>query len=277
MSKQVGSMTYPLEASAEVRLIRRKFGLSIPDLATILDVDARTINRWESGQAATPPGALEALRALDTRMQRRLIQRIAQLKTQAATTIAYYRDRAELVAAEPFYLHLPSSLYEWEVAQLVDRLGIEAAYTDSWRERHPYRSPVAAGVPALTITADGAFTIDHDRVPASLAAVLPEVLPALGAADPQRTIAFAPRVPVADLMDAYDALAAAGDAVHLAQPWDDAPTVAEILARRDDDAVAVDVYLVDDGHTLTLELAGIHDAARSDVWADVPTDRAPWL
>lgn len=271
--------TDPAQASAEVRIIRRKFGLSIPDLAQILNVDSRTINRWEGGQSCPPPGVLEALRALDTRMQHRLIERIAQLKTQGATTITYYRDRDELTKSESFYLHLPSSLYEWEVAQLVDRLNLTAIYTQAWRERHPYRAPNEAGTSALNITTTGTFELDttDTRVHPALRAALPTVLPALGANDPQRTLAFAPRVPLAQLLDTCDQLRAEGKAPVIIQPWDDAPTTTQILTRRNDPHVTIDIYLVDTPGPLTIEIAGIHDTHHSDTWADTPTDRAAWL
>ena len=68
------------------------------------------------------PGALERMRDLETTMNRRLIQRIAQVKTSGLTSVPMYRDRGELEQQEPFCLDRPSALHEWEVSRLRESL-----------------------------------------------------------------------------------------------------------------------------------------------------------
>lgn len=62
-------MNHPMTAN-EVRAARAAYGLTARDLAHILDVNERTVRRWENG-TAHPNGAVAAeIRALDTRVDR---------------------------------------------------------------------------------------------------------------------------------------------------------------------------------------------------------------
>lgn len=81
------------------------------------------------------------MRDLETTMNRRLIQRIAQVKTSGLTSVPMYRDRGELEQQEPFCLDRPSALHEWEVSRLRERVGVRIEYTDAWRDAHTYRAP----------------------------------------------------------------------------------------------------------------------------------------
>ncbi len=267
------------DSSAELRIFRRKFGLAIADVAELLDVDARTINRWESGAAAPLAAALEALRALDKRMQHRLIERIATLKTAGITArIPYYRDRVELEAAGSFYLDLPSAFYEWEVAQLVDRVGIQPTYTQEWREAHPYRAPYRPVAPTLAVTDRGNFTLrDDPRLPRELVELLTFVLPAYGGAS-DNTIAYAWRVPLGHLVDLCDALRDGGCHVDITQPWEHGPRLDAIMSHRTDAQARVDLYLIDQPDSLELELVSLTTTTRpTSTWATTPKERLPWL
>lgn len=271
------------DLSAELRILRRKFGLQLADLGELLDVDSRTLNRWESGQASPHPGAIEALRALDVRMQHRLIERIAVLtRAPSDATIPLYRDRTELDAREPFYLHLPASLYEWEVAQLVERTGRRATYTDTWRESHPYRAPYEPAVPALAVTDGGGFTLDEDaRVPAPLAAVLTDVYPAFAYDNDSAAIAFAAGVPLAGLAAVVAELHHEGIAVALEQPHPAGPSAATLIGaldERDRAGATVDVYLRYFAAELTVEIVAFTaPGSATQHWREAPLERLRWL
>lgn len=276
-------MTDHYDLAAELRILRRKYGLQLADLGELLDVDSRTLNRWESGQASPHPGAIEALRALDVRMQRRLIQRIATLKgAPADSAIPLYRDREELDAHEPFYLHLPAALYEWEVAQLVERTGRRAAYTHAWRDSHPYRAPYAPMSPALAVTDGGGFTLVGDpRVPSALAAVLTDVYPAFTYDNDPDAIAFAERVPLDALTHVVDELLQAGVAIALEQPHPSGPSIATLvatLADGDRAGATVDVILHAASTSLIIELVAFTaPTSLRQPWRDAPLERLRWL
>lgn len=270
------------DTSAELRLFRRRFGLTIADVCELLNVDARTINRWESGKAAPTASAVEALRALEHRMNHRLVERLTQLKgPHGDDRLPFYRNRAELEAAEPFYRDLPSVLYEWEVAQLVDRVGIRAAYTPAWRQDNAYRAPHEPTTPVLEVTPRGNFRIPEGTiVPEPLREMLEtfaHVQPAFTYGD-TKAIAFASEVPLRRLNLLAEGLLALGITITVAQPWDDGPPVRLILLQDFDPSATVDLFLVDDHGDLVLNIAG---AATCNwppkTWADTPQERMPWL
>lgn len=250
----------------EVRAIRRRLSLTISDLSQILAVDHRQINRWEGGSAPTPAGVIDALQILERRMLARVDARARALA--GATHLVMYRDRAELVAAEPFYRELPSALHEWEIAQLQARLSLPVVYSDAWqqsrRPRSPFTQPVSA--PSLEPGEPGLQRLRPDaRLPERVRRLIDGRLSPGFAHGVTDAIAFAQAVPTDELADLH----------LLEQPWEGGPSVELIL----DNASDVDLYVVPrGGSTVALEVAAYRDrAGHHHVIGELPHARLPWL
>lgn len=119
---------------SDLRIFRRYYALTIPDLCHAIDVDRRSVNRWENGESPIPEHITEAISDLRDKVQQHLEDSLA---THAGhKTIPLYRWREELISVDPFYNDLPASLHEWEVAMLCDELEARPVHSPAWESRY---------------------------------------------------------------------------------------------------------------------------------------------
>lgn len=246
--------------AAELRLIRRRFGLAIADVAQLLDVDARTINRWESGTVPLFGGVLDALHHLEQMMEDRIAQRASTIPP--GTTIIMARHRSELDAMEPFYRDLPSALYEWEISALRDLLSTTATYTTKWKAAHANRAGHDQVGAVLQPGTPGRQHWRNDVAlpPALRTAVDGHLGPGFTYGHP-RALAHALNVSTTALAEC-----------HLTQPDPSGPTIEWLRAN----AEHVDGYVID-ADPIHLEVTAWKDDAGHHPIGTPSHARLPWL
>lgn len=98
---------------AEFKTLREALGLSISTLVKVIDVDERTLRKWESGKKKLPQGVIDSLVAVDTLVDTTAQQLFSRLQTNAQDRVVLHRfiDEEDLLTAHPEFEGLPMSTY----------------------------------------------------------------------------------------------------------------------------------------------------------------------
>ena len=117
---------------AEFKTLREALGLSISTLVKVIDVDERTLRKWESGKKKLPQGVIDSLVAVNTLVDNTAKQLLQDTQKIAQDNITLYRfiDEEDLLNAHPEFEGLPMSTYGvvlFRVKQKLMDLGLTAS------------------------------------------------------------------------------------------------------------------------------------------------------
>lgn len=107
--------------STEMNLIRTSHGLSLADLAVILDVSERTLRRWESGTPIPEGVAVEMLRLEGTVED---LSDIIAAEYRKALATGLWSVDVPVIQAEIADPELPLSLWQAGAARAAERYGV---------------------------------------------------------------------------------------------------------------------------------------------------------
>jgi transcriptional regulator with XRE-family HTH domain len=98
---------------AEFKTQREALGLTISTLVKVIDVDERTIRKWESGKKKLPQGVIDSLSAIDAMLTSTASNLFKQLQETPQETVILYRfiEEEDLLNAHPEFEGLPMSSY----------------------------------------------------------------------------------------------------------------------------------------------------------------------
>lgn len=103
--------------SAEFKTLRESLGLSISTLVKIIDVDERTLRKWESGKKQPPQGVVDTLVELDNLVNQTATEIIALHKEsmknggQQGVVLERFIDAEDLAAVYPAFARLPTMTF----------------------------------------------------------------------------------------------------------------------------------------------------------------------
>jgi transcriptional regulator with XRE-family HTH domain len=98
---------------AEFKTLREALGLTISTLVKVIDVDERTIRKWESGKKKLPQGVIDSLNEIDALLNTtadNLFNNVAQ-ESQQSVTLYRFIEEEDLLNAHPEFESLPMSSY----------------------------------------------------------------------------------------------------------------------------------------------------------------------
>ena len=156
---------------AELRTLREGLGLTLADVATLGSVQLRTAQRWEEGVSAVPKEVAQALRSLDSVVERALREAVAQVARcdppPAQVALLRYRSDDDLARADPVmaerFQPAPAKVHGMMIGRLSRALqadGIEVRIVGfdretyaAWRRREklPDRSDTRAAWAAVQV------------------------------------------------------------------------------------------------------------------------------
>ena len=98
---------------AEFKTLREAVGLSISTLVKVIDVDERTIRKWESGKKQPPQGVVDSLEGIEGLINKTAANIFAQHQEsmknggQQGVILERFIEVEDLVAAYPEFEGLP--------------------------------------------------------------------------------------------------------------------------------------------------------------------------
>lgn len=98
---------------AEFKTLREAVGLSISTLVKVIDVDERTIRKWESGKKQPPQGVVDSLEGIDTLLNKTVSQIFNQHQEsmknggQQGVVLERFVEEEDLVRVYPEFVGLP--------------------------------------------------------------------------------------------------------------------------------------------------------------------------
>lgn len=117
--------------AAEFKTLREAIGLSISTLVKVIDVDERSIRKWESGKKTVPQDVVAQVQAIDAMInataQDLFIE--CQQAGQPSVVLCRYIEEEELYEACPQFDGLPMSSYGvmlYRLKQKLTEAGIDA-------------------------------------------------------------------------------------------------------------------------------------------------------
>ncbi len=98
---------------AEFKTLREAVGLSISTLVKVIDVDERTLRKWESGKKKLPQGVIDSLVAVDTLLTTTANNLFDSIQQTPQDSVVLYRfiDEEDLLNEHPEFEGLPMSSY----------------------------------------------------------------------------------------------------------------------------------------------------------------------
>jgi transcriptional regulator with XRE-family HTH domain len=98
---------------AEFKTLREALGLSISTLVKVIDVDERTLRKWESGKKKLPQGVIDSLVGIDTLLTNTANALFEQVTKTPQESVVLYRfiDEEDLLEQHPEFEGLPMSSY----------------------------------------------------------------------------------------------------------------------------------------------------------------------
>ncbi len=98
---------------AEFKTLREAVGLSISTLVKVIDVDERTLRKWESGKKKLPQGVIDSLVAVDTLLTTTANNLFDTIQETPQDSVVLYRfiDEEDLLTKHPEFEGLPMSSY----------------------------------------------------------------------------------------------------------------------------------------------------------------------
>lgn len=100
-------------SAAEFKTLREAVGLSISTLVKVIDVDERSIRKWESGKKKVPQDVFEKVVAIDNLLSNTASAEIEKFKAAPTDSVILYRfiDEDDLHEAHPEFEELPIMTY----------------------------------------------------------------------------------------------------------------------------------------------------------------------
>ncbi len=98
---------------AEFKTLREALGLSISTLVKVIDVDERTLRKWESGKKKLPQGVIDSLVAVDTLLNTTANSLFESIQKAPQDNVVLYRfiEEEDLLNKHPELEGLPMSSY----------------------------------------------------------------------------------------------------------------------------------------------------------------------
>jgi len=98
---------------AEFKTLREALGLSISTLVRVIDVDERTLRKWESGKKKLPQGVIDSLIDVDTLVDQTVDSLFEDIKQTGDSTAVLYRfiEEEDLLTTYPAFEGLPMTTY----------------------------------------------------------------------------------------------------------------------------------------------------------------------
>lgn len=118
---------------AEFKTLREAVGLSISTLVNVIDVDERTLRKWESGKKQPPQGVVDSLEAIDALLNKTAAEIVAQHQEsmknggQQGVVLERFIEADNLAAAYPAFAELPTTTFAvvlFRVRQKFIELGV---------------------------------------------------------------------------------------------------------------------------------------------------------
>ena len=100
-------------SAAEFKTLREAVGLSISTLVKVIDVDERSIRKWESGKKKVPQDVFEKVVAIDKLLTDTANSEIEKFKTSPTDSVVLHRfiDEDDLHEQHPEFIGLPIMSY----------------------------------------------------------------------------------------------------------------------------------------------------------------------
>jgi transcriptional regulator with XRE-family HTH domain len=97
--------------AAEFKTLREAIGLTISTLVKVIDVDERTIRKWESGKKKLPAGVIESVVAIDQLLTDTANQMFSEIQQTPKDSVVLGRfiEEEDLLNAHPEFEGLPMS------------------------------------------------------------------------------------------------------------------------------------------------------------------------
>src|SRR5690554_4515062 len=102
---------------AEFKTLREAVGLSISTLVNVVNVDERTLGKWESGKKQPPQGVVGSLEAIDALLNKTAAENVAQHQEsmkdggQQGVVLERITKSEDLAAAYPAFAELPTTTF----------------------------------------------------------------------------------------------------------------------------------------------------------------------
>lgn len=102
---------------AEFKTLREAVGLSISSLVNVVNVDERTLRKWESGKKQPPQGVVDSLEAIDALLNKTAAEIVAQHQEsmknggQQGVVLERFTKSEDLAAAYPAFAELPTTTF----------------------------------------------------------------------------------------------------------------------------------------------------------------------
>ncbi len=118
---------------AEFKTLREAVGLSISTLVNVVNVDERTLRKWESGKKQPPQGVVDSLEAIDALLNKTAAEIVAQHQEsmknggQQGVVLERFTEAEDLAAAYPAFAELPTMTFAvvlFRVRQKFIELGV---------------------------------------------------------------------------------------------------------------------------------------------------------
>ena len=119
-------------SAAEFKTLREAAGLSISTLVKVIDVDERSIRKWESGKKNVPQDVFDQVVAIDQLITDTANAEFENVKGHAGQSVVLYRyvDQDDLYEAFPDFDGLPIMSYAAVIYRLRQKL-LDAGFSVS--------------------------------------------------------------------------------------------------------------------------------------------------
>ncbi|MGK0248448.1 MAG: DNA-binding XRE family transcriptional regulator [Oleispira sp.] len=103
--------------SAEFKTLRESLGLTISTLVKIVDVDERTLRKWEAGKKQPPQGVVDSLLGFDDLVNKTVVEIFTQHQEsmknggQQGVVLERFVEIEDLVKAYPAFEGLPTMTF----------------------------------------------------------------------------------------------------------------------------------------------------------------------
>jgi transcriptional regulator with XRE-family HTH domain len=111
--------------AAQIRSIREYLGLSHAELGAVLEIDARSVRRWETGEQPIRDHNADGIRKIVDITAKFARRHVIYLRTHPQPTLITYRSDEDLWDAHPTFAPLPARWHRMlaaRVAELVPNL-----------------------------------------------------------------------------------------------------------------------------------------------------------
>lgn len=102
---------------AEFKTLRESLGLTISTLVKVIDVDERTLRKWEQGKKQPPQGVVDTLEGFDALVNKTVVEIVdkhqASMKNggQQGVVLERFIEAEDLAAAYPAFAGLPTMTF----------------------------------------------------------------------------------------------------------------------------------------------------------------------